>query len=1033
MRAQNLSSPNELLLSAIYFKLKARAPVTPVTPVASVPPLALGTLSSPPITSPITTSFQIASPISSTPPSISRKKSVSKIGEPVIRRGSSANSAAAASSSNTLASTSPDSSQPLPEWNSSKILHPKPASKSVKRSKSYAASLRKTKSGNVIESGNVGEDEETDFVNGQSKTTRALQSRVAELEAQLDTATKDMEVLAQQLETAGSEHRYSVDKLKQDCQEQLHDKDLSYAQGTQQIRVQVSLLSAEIERAHVKEATQALEISKLHAQVLEISQVVTQGEVDAASLGAEAEAARRKAEFLQIEVSRLQSAARTTAQTEMEKQMELEAKLESGLKEAEILKGRLIAEKGEHERLKSIMQTQFDRDMALKEQRVIELLDKEVALMAEVHSLHLAASALHLDNCKFKEALNSTTTRMQKLEASTQEKDCLIESQATTLISQESKIEDLMSKSNALRYELEESVQALESFKNDKARHDLEIKRLLLELRASSSAQVAQSEGVISGLSNDNVEMKRILDENAATIADLKLQVQDSVEHLRLVKGQIATFEQETDVALSALSLELTEKNSIISAFVDEREKNVKLIERHLMEIKTLQMKVESATEAHERSQSAHQLSVSAHEFSMLALKRQVDHDMSEKDALISRLTQDIEVLARNLAEKKGDIAKLTELLAESENTLELVHSELVSAKMMNADSSQAVASDMDTVRLEKDEEIRVLKAKLQSIETYEKEVNSLRTQLTNAHQSGQTIQADLARITAENETQFLTMKMQLENTIAQQLQIIAELRQNIIVMSLDLEEKIAQEVALTQASEADQTLISALRREISAVKQALQNEAKRPMQTEITETKRPTSSAETDTLHASLAIKEEELMKLKEAMRESAALINSLRDSVSEANSDAAKLQEEKIFLVRSSKSSWKLTSDSVRNSADRSVRNSIESSPTIPSRISLPGKRDSADAVGMIPRARVLGIDPTSDDDSKQLSSTKPPQPQSRPTSSNFPFTPPPSRNSISAGPLQPPSQSLSKLIPTVEAAVASFVSDLDNAFNF
>ncbi|KAI8836193.1 hypothetical protein BJ741DRAFT_191460 [Chytriomyces cf. hyalinus JEL632] len=688
--------------------------------VASVSPLVHGILSSPPTSSPIT-SLQVPSPVASIPPpSVTRQKSMSKIGEPRIRRDSSANSAAALSSSNTLASTSPASSQPLPEWNSTKILHPKPASKSVKRSKSYAASLRKNKSGNVIESGDMGEDEETDFVNGQSKTTRALQSRVAELEAQLDTAAKDTQVLAQQLETAGSEHRYSVDTLKQDCQEQLHDKDLSHAQETQQLRMQVSLLTAEIERAHVKEATQALEISKLHTQVLEISQVATEREVEVASLGAEAEAARWKAAFLQVEVSRLQGVARTTAQASMEKEMELEAKLEVGLKEAEILKGRLVAEKGEHERVNSITQTQFDREIAMKENRIVELLDREALLMVEVNLLKLAESALQLDNSKFKDALNSTAARMQILETSTQEKDSLIESQSATLFSQESKMDGLIYESKASQCQLEELVQALESLKNEKVRRDLENKQLLVDLQASSAEQLAQSDKTLSATMEDNAQMKRTLEENAAAIAGLKLQLHDSAEHLTVMRGQKKNCEEEKNLAFSALSLELTEKDSTISKFVEEREKQITLIERHETEISTLQRKVESATEAYERSQTAHQLSISAHEYSMLALKRQVERDMSEKDALISRLTQDIEVLARNLAEKKSGIANLTELLAESEKTLELVHSELVSAKMMNADSSQAVPSDMDTMRLEKDEVTGVLNAKITSLVCHE-------------------------------------------------------------------------------------------------------------------------------------------------------------------------------------------------------------------------------------------------------------------------------------------------------------------------
>ncbi|KAJ3227992.1 hypothetical protein HDU81_006380 [Chytriomyces hyalinus] len=1040
-----------------------------------------------------------------------------------MRRESSSYSATALSSSNTIPASTPTPSQPLPEWNSTKVIHAKPASKSVKRSKSYAASLRKTKTGNVIESPAVLDDSDGEFVNGQSKTTRSLQHRVAELEGQLDTVTKDFDVVVQQLDTAGSEHRYAVDKLKQDCQEQLHEKDLSYAQETQRLGVQVSLLTAEIERAHVKESMQALEIAKLHAQVSEVSQLLTEKEVQVASLGAETEAATRKAGILQAEVTRLQGTVRTAAQTAMEKEVELEARLEECSKEVDVLKGRLVVQKGEHERLVANTQSRIDQELASKEARIAEILTSEAELLTELESLKSAAVVLESDNSKLRAGLLSSTTRVQTLEISVSEKESTIETHSATILSQNSAIGQLVLESKTLRFQLDESNKALQVLKEEKTQQELENSNRYRELEEVTSAQFIKNNEEIASLAAENLQKENLLSEKLQAIANVETKLKESLESLALLNEQLKISENEKDKAVSDLIAQVNQRDQQVLGLTDENNEMAMRIQSHIQNIECLKNELETAALTYNRSEAAYQSAASTHASDALQLKLRFEQEANERDAAISRLTQDLDLLTKHAAKQHDEIEKLTVHLSENEKTLELVHSELISTKIAHADASQAVAFEMETMRSEKDETIQSLRVQLsslsQSLDEKTNELSSLRSQLEHAHQTENALKTELDTVIADNETQALTVKMQFENTIAQQLQIISELRQEVVVITLEVEERTANEVMYSADAETAQKRIDELQNELRAFERSAQEaaaslaiqkdsviskltaevtelndrinvcrieekksealliktsasldlatkqfeqekkthditkqtlntqieEAVAAKQAEIAELKKRASNqdAETDSLSATLATKDAELLKMKRSATEAAALIKSLEAAVAEANSDATKFKEEKMFLTkrleiveknleiqanRTYRPSRKITSDSVRNSMDRTLRNSVDSSATLPSRLSMSG-RDSMD--GMIPRARLFSIDSTADEDNKRFS--KPPQPQSRPSSTLGPSNSSLSRNSNSASPSPPPPQPAAKAVPTVEATVASFVSDLDSAFNF
>ncbi|KAJ3027744.1 UNVERIFIED_CONTAM: hypothetical protein HDU68_003189, partial [Siphonaria sp. JEL0065] len=281
------------------------------------------------------------------------------------------------SGSHSRRTSSEEQSKPLPEWNNSKVINTKQPSVAIARSKSYAASLKKGKSGNVIESTFDGSSSVAgggDWLNGQQNSTRTLQGRVFELEGLLEIALQDLEAANNAVEDQGALHRCELDSLKMEMARMKEEMEAESNTKIEYLGVEIKVLKAEKDVLSVKAEMQMKEIGKLHQQGVLAGETVTSREFELSALKAEYEGSKRKVAVLQQEITRLQEQSLTSAQDGMA----LEVEMESAVKTIESLNQRIAREKADHERqvqmLKSKLETEFHQmETKLSDMKALEI------------------------------------------------------------------------------------------------------------------------------------------------------------------------------------------------------------------------------------------------------------------------------------------------------------------------------------------------------------------------------------------------------------------------------------------------------------------------------------------------------------------------------------------------------------------------------------------------------------------------------------------------------------------------------------
>ncbi|KAJ3116915.1 hypothetical protein HK100_000935 [Physocladia obscura] len=279
-------------------------------------------------------------------------------------------------------------------WNSSKIIHEKLPSESLKRSKSYASSLKKNRAGNVIN----GKDDDSssangnstsngadvnysnsngpEFVNGQHRTTRALAARVTELETLLDAAHQDLSNANALIESIESDHRFHLDELKLDMKALTEEKDTSILTVQRDLGGKIEFLESQVQDLQLKSSTQMSEIEKLIAKNVAAVQASAETEIEVVSLRSEREVWKSQVKVLQAEILKMQLEAHKVAERELESEVKYEANLAEASKEIDGLKKVLESERLKHDSYLKNTESKFvEKDAAAND------LMKEITLL----------------------------------------------------------------------------------------------------------------------------------------------------------------------------------------------------------------------------------------------------------------------------------------------------------------------------------------------------------------------------------------------------------------------------------------------------------------------------------------------------------------------------------------------------------------------------------------------------------------------------------------------------------------------------
>ncbi|KAJ3089543.1 hypothetical protein HK100_007722, partial [Physocladia obscura] len=448
------------------------------------------------------------------------------------------------------------SSQPDPEpdgWNNSKIIQEKSPSQSLKRSKSYASSLRKANAANYNgenidgETGELLVADEPEFVNGQHRTTRALAVRVAELETLLDAAHQDLSHANALIESIESDHRYHLDKLKIDMNAMAAEKNAMLLTAQRELDDRISAFEGEASDLRLKCATQMSEIEKLLSKNVATVQASAETEIEVVALKVEREVWRGQVKALQTDILKLQNEARGVA----EREVELEVKYEAKIAEIEDLKNTAKREAAIHKN----NLTNIEIELAGKNIVVTSLM-KDVALMKESLSDATAEKFIFETTLSDRnEEIANLTKNLDEVKNEHLSYVKSLEAQLNaTIIERESKIlsltDDLNDKAQSLAKTHESESKLLE--KLDNTIQELQSAKLELNLKITNHEEAVQSHTTQAAALK--LQFESTLAEKDVLIVDLTSQI-STLSH-ELHQGETKTLNMEAALRESIQTLE---------------------------------------------------------------------------------------------------------------------------------------------------------------------------------------------------------------------------------------------------------------------------------------------------------------------------------------------------------------------------------------------------------------------------------------------------------------------------------------------
>ncbi|KAJ3029722.1 UNVERIFIED_CONTAM: hypothetical protein HDU68_011335 [Siphonaria sp. JEL0065] len=570
------------------------------------------------------------------------------------------------SGSNSRRQSSEEQSQPLPEWNSSKVINTKQPSIAIARSKSYAASLKKGKSGNVLESTFDGSSvtNKGEWLNGQQKSTRALQGRVFELEGLLEIALQDLEAANNAVEDQGALHRCELDALKMEMSRMKEEMEAESIAQVESLGVEIKVLKAEKDVLMVKAEMQMKEIGKLHKQGVLAGETVTSREVELSALKAEYEGLNRKVAVLQQEIERLQEQSLTTAQDGMA----LEVEMESAVKTIESLNQRIAIEKADHERQVQLLKSNLETEFHQMETKLSDMKALEIRNSTEIFSLKWSLAAARDETAKVSETLATLETHHSEAVSCLSEKENSIADHISHISSLTQQLEQFVDNKNQLEVMLMERNTQVDALREQLFDLTSFHEKSIASLKSTTESEISENNTVIESLKNDLILMTKNEQESASKVNGLTLSLESCQNDLKLTQQALETKSLEHQSAIEALSHgyaeSLSEKNNAIAKLMIDLDS----LSKSLEESQKTESKLSLSLESSQKETAVAQATIAEYKSCVDTFTKTSTQSIAEKETVIAKLMLDSDSLTKKLQESKENESKLSNAL---ESTLE--------------------------------------------------------------------------------------------------------------------------------------------------------------------------------------------------------------------------------------------------------------------------------------------------------------------------------------------------------------------------
>ncbi|KAJ3380906.1 hypothetical protein HDU84_005515, partial [Entophlyctis sp. JEL0112] len=798
----------------------------------------------------------------------------------------------------------------LPEWNSTKVVAAKPASQALRKSKSYAKSLRKDHNGNVIA---TDDDSNSGGISrSASVSSRALAARVAELESQLEFAQIELENMQSRLDETSVDHASQLRDMKHDMEKLAEEKDRELRSVSEKFSVEKNLLTADIESLRAVNDMKLNEISKLHQIGIQTAQSIAVKDVELVKLSAEVQLAQSKSAMLHDEILRLQQQVKKDAQDRVNKEIELKASLEDSNNSLQGLKQRIAAEKGEYERSLQNLMTNHESELARLKAEVANLEAKDASSESQATSLKVQLSARLTENENLRESISNLSSKLSLANTEITALKSKSSSAEAQLLAVTTRCQTLETDNNELRDSLESALKQSDVSSLEIAA--LKSKNTTLEAQMESAKSFfdnlqTENHNLAKSLADATAKVIALTDEVAAAntsnsakdaettslraqVASLRVDSEGLRESLKQATVQRDAFEADIVAWKSKDSTndaQVAALKSIVSSLQADNEK-----QRSMVAVGVTRMhEMDEELASWRARDSANASKISSLESATTSLRAEKDtvnellmkttahneglvENVHEKDSIIEKLSDDVDYLRKELDEAKSKEASLESRLSASMKNLELAKADFAIKSKSFEDTIESLRNALEANTSESKADVGRLNS----------DITALNSQLSESKSAQATLKNSLAKARAEidNYTAALIEKDSL----------VASLRQASDLLSKDVNTAVANEAAAAETLRVARRELDALKTEMTAEIAAHETEVKN-LQAKLEALERE-NSAIVSKLNSEIALYTKEIV---ESRTNEASMKNSLIQVTAQKDNMQAELNQKDAAIV--------------------------------------------------------------------------------------------------------------------------------------
>ncbi|XP_063758805.1 centromere-associated protein E isoform X2 [Eleginops maclovinus] len=660
--------------------------------------------------------------------------------------------------------------------------------------------------------------EEISSLKSQEAESRAGDGSDAEISLQLQELHNQIQRLSEELESMRAERDALLSERTPDTQEEME-------------KLQCRVTSLSEEREQLQEILEGLrqEKQQLRAQLEERMEMVAQAQsefIQPEILTSELH--DEEVINLQQEIKQLQDTLQTVNEQKSQLEVDLQRNMEKATETESLLHSLQQQVEEHHQRNTDLVTLSQEQQAQLQQhveetQRSLHSLQEELQQQKQHHSEHLQLCGQK--ECDLEQQIKGLTELVESVRA---ERDALFVKEASGPSSTE-EMEKLQCRVTSLSEEREQLQETLEGLRQEKQQlraqleERMEMMQCDFQQQLSSEPQSLKEEQEAQQLLQIQ-QLEEYLEKAKEEGSQLKSDLQENVELMKTLTGQLESIEAERDALLSekessgqSSTEEMEKLQCRVTSLSEEREQLQETLERLRQENQQLRAQLEDRMETMQTEMANLNTSLQI----ASEQKRKLEDDLQQNMNTASTAQELLKSVQEKLCEQQQKNSELEELCQEKERSSDQQMKTLTEQLESIEAERDALLSEKECSGQSATEEMEKLQCRVTSLS---EEKEQLQETLEGLRQETQQLRAQLEDRMETMQTEMKTLTEQLESIEAERDALLSEKESSGPSSMEEMEKLQCRVTSLSEEREQLQEILEGLRKEKQQLRAQLED-----------------------------------------------------------------------------------------------------------------------------------------------------------------------------------------------------------------